>query len=147
MESVAVDIIRSKHWLKRSKYRLREPVIILGYAAPAGFETDGATVPRFLSLIGAILILLAPAFGSDWWIWLGVGLALGVVWFPPDGRYFVAAVIHDRMLELHPGNRHVADTAFLDVMEELQIDVVRRWVMYALVWCWSEVVMRCNRKG
>lgn len=76
------------------------------YTAPADFETDLASVPRFL-----------------WPI------------FPPHGKYAPAAVIHDWMLE-SGFDRKVCDLVFLEGMKTLGVVFWRRWTVYAGVRAW-----------
>jgi len=70
---VSVDILPPEKWWKKARYRLTKPLKVAGYTVPAGFVTDGATVPRFL-----------------WPL------------FPPVGRYLAAAVLHDYLLTKQP---------------------------------------------
>lgn len=58
-------------WKGRIRYRLIFPLYLAGVNVPDGFVTDGASVPR--------------------WAWPV---------FPPVGRYFAAAVVHDYVLSL-----------------------------------------------
>lgn len=79
---------------------------------PTGFETDGATVPRFL------------------WPLL-----------PMTGRYLRAAVLHDflysrlRQGTPHPyvTTRKAADRLFLDAMRVVGVERPRRWILYLAV--------------
>ena len=65
-----VEIILPTTTFGRVYYKLLEPLCLLGHKVPVGFTSDGATVPRILWAL-----------------------------FPPVGRYFLAAVLHD------PGQR------------------------------------------
>lgn len=79
---------------------------------PAGFETDGASVPRFL--------------------W---------PFFPLTGRYLRAAVLHDYLWTLlEAGAPHVlaptraaADRQFLHAMRAVDVARPGRWVLYLSV--------------
>ncbi|WP_051560463.1 DUF1353 domain-containing protein [Marinobacterium jannaschii] len=66
---IAVEINLPGSWQERPRYRLIRPLTVLGRTIPAGFETDGATVPRLL-----------------WSL------------FPPVDRYLSAAILHDYLL-------------------------------------------------
>lgn len=76
---------------------------------PAGFVTDGASVPRFL-----------------WWL------------LPTWGRYSRAAVIHDHLCVLidngtpHPlaPTRRAADAIFFDAMGALGVGLITRWTLW-----------------
>lgn len=139
---LSVSIIEPATWLKPTRYRLLMPLKLVGHTVPAGFKTDGATVPRFLSLLGVVCVLLGYWLACYLVLWLGLLFLLGVVWFPPVGRYARAAVLHDYLLALQPDNRHFADREFLRAMKVLKIAAWRRWTMFICVWCWSEVIMR-----
>jgi len=66
---LSVDIILPEKWWQPAKYRLLNDLKVNGKVVPAGFISDGATVPR-------------PA----WPI------------FPPIGRYAPQAFLHDYLL-------------------------------------------------
>lgn len=66
-----VEILLPKTTFEPTLYKLKKPLHILGLEVPDGFVTDGASVPRAL-----------------WWL------------FPPTGRYFLAAVVHDYLLSI-----------------------------------------------
>ena len=80
------------------------PVLINGqpYVIPAGFVTDGASVPRGL-----------------WNL------------FPPYGRYSKAALIHDFLYQFGAMTRAQADYVFLEAMKELGVGFLARWAMYS----------------
>jgi len=72
-------------------YRLLEPITYKDLTVPAGFESDGASVPRFF--------------------WRSV--------FPPgDSKALYAAFVHDYIYRTHPEGwtKHMADKAFLDLL-------------------------------
>lgn len=72
---------------------------------PAGFETDGASVPRFL-----------------WFL------------FPPIGDYYRAAVIHDYLYSrAGECSRFLADSIFRDAMREDGVPALRRILIYYAV--------------
>jgi hypothetical protein len=74
------------------------------YVVPAGFETDFASVPRFL-----------------WRI------------IPPWGEYSRAAVVHDYLYRNGIGTRAKADEAFRSLMQHLRVSWWKRNAMYAAV--------------
>lgn len=81
------------------RYKLLRPVNILGFTIPTSFVSDGATVPRLFWII-----------------------------FPPVGRYFLAAVLHDYLLSKgYPWMK--ANKLFL---EALKIQGVSLWVCYLM---------------
>ena len=76
---------------------------------PAGFVVDFASTPRIL-----------------WSI------------LPPRGRYSRAAVVHDWLYRTQGVSRKYADDVFLWMMEELEVPLWKRRVMYrgVRVWGW-----------
>ena len=96
-----VQIILPKGTFEPTHYKLLEPVHIAGHVVPPGFVTDGASVPRLL-----------------WWL------------FPPTGRYFKAAAVHDWLLD---GGYHwrEANKKFREALEE---QGVSKWVIFLMFW-------------
>jgi len=72
------------------------------HVIPAGFVTDGASVPRGL-----------------WNL------------FPPFGRYNKAALLHDWLYQFGTMTRAQADWVFLEAMKELGVGLLTRWAMYS----------------
>jgi len=72
------------------------------HVIPAGFVTDGASVPRGL-----------------WNL------------FPPFGRYNKAALLHDWLYQFGAMTRAQADWVFLEAMKELGVGFLTRWAMYS----------------
>lgn len=94
-----VEIILPTTTFGRVHYKLLEPLCLLGHKVPVGFTSDGATVPRILWAL-----------------------------FPPVGRYFLAAVLHDYLL--YKGVHWMrANKAFL---EALKAQKVANWVAYSM---------------
>jgi hypothetical protein len=91
-------------WRSEPRYVLLDGFIIAGVLVPAGFESDGATVPLLLR-------------------WL----------FPPADRYFPAAIAHDFLLKQKSISRKMADSIFYHALGQCGISTVRRWIMYAAV--------------
>lgn len=100
MYEVKVSLILPMSNYDHVRYMLLEPVTLLGYTAPEGFITDGASVPRLL------------------WFWL-----------PPVHKYFAAAVIHDWLLSINT-DRKVADEIFYKCLKKLGIGSIRSKLMY-----------------
>ena len=86
-------------------FTLLRPVSVCGIVVPAGFESDGASVPRLL--------------------W-------GVV-FPRDDRQALCgAIVHDYLYRTHPlsWTRSEADDTFLYLMEQGGVSWIRRTRAY-----------------
>lgn len=93
------------------------------YTVPAGFVSDGASIPR----------ILWPLIGSPW----GPG---------PHGK---AAVLHDWLYATAPVSRARADRLFLEALEVLGIGWLKRWTLYTGVrsggWvAWNSHRRRCS---
>lgn len=102
-DPIPVEILLPAHWLGRVRYRLLEDLLVAGYNVPAGFITDGASVPRGL-----------------WNL------------FPPIGRYLVAAIVHDHALESGRGWT-ISNLLFDETLRSLEIRGWRRALMVAAV--------------
>lgn len=86
------------------KFRLKAPLLTPEITVPAGFVTDGASVPRlFWNIV------------------------------PPYGRYLVAAIVHDYMYETAHNYKGYADAVFLLNMERAGVKKWKRIVMYYAV--------------
>ena len=86
-------------------FTLLRPLSVCGLVVPAGFESDGASVPRLL--------------------W-------GVV-FPRDDRQALcAAIVHDYIYRTHPASwtRSEADDTFLFLLEQGGVPWIRRTRAY-----------------
>lgn len=111
-----IDVGTNQHG--RQEYRLTEPLTFGGLGGfsenggryglrvhvPVGFQTDFASVPRFL-----------------WWL------------FPPQGRGSRAAVVHDYLCVSQACSRFMADAIFREGMRELGVPWWRRVSMYYAV--------------
>lgn len=109
MTEIDVTIIlptSSRDW---PLYVLLNDMEFFGYTVPAGFVTDGATVPRIA------------------WAML-----------PPVHEYFPSAVLHDWMIETgYP--RKLSDRVFRDSMISLGVNKYRARLMYAAVRSYAKV--------
>ena len=102
--SLVLRHIPAHHWYQRTQWELLTPQKLLGFDIPAGFVTDGASVPRVM-----------------WWL------------FPPTGRYMAAALLHDFLLQSGWVSRAEADRYFLIAMEKMEVAKWRRVTMFASV--------------
>lgn len=72
---------------KSTKFTLLEPIDLDGWVVPAGYESDGASIPRWL------------------WTWCS----------PFDARYIAIFTWHDWAYD-EGIDRHVADTIMMDLL-------------------------------
>ncbi len=84
---------------QRARWRLRHDLHQSGHCVPAGFTTDGASVPRAL-----------------WPI------------FPPVGTYFIATIVHDHALASGCGWTY-SNRLFERALRALGVRAWRRFVM------------------
>jgi hypothetical protein len=108
--SIRVEILLPKKLFSKVRYRLLQSINLCGVTVPIGFVSDGASVPRLL-----------------WFI------------FPPVGRYFQAAVVHDWLLaNNHPWMK--ANKLFLQALKEQGIPWCARYPMYGATVLWKGLV-------
>jgi hypothetical protein len=112
--SLIIKHIAPRKWWHRTKYQLHQNLDTGHGIVPTGFETDGASIPRFL-----------------WWL------------FNPMGRYAKAAILHDYRLKgirklkgfkAYADTRKKVDKQFLAYMLELGVS---RWRAYPMFWAVS----------
>lgn len=97
---IKVEILLPNHWWQRPLYELTKTIECAGHIVPAGFISDGATVPRIL-----------------WPV------------FPPIGRYLKATLVHDYYLQLGH-QRKTCDQHFKQCLIHLGIKPWRAKAMY-----------------
>ena len=108
IQTFRVEIIIDTTHRESVRYRLLDNLNILSYHVPAGFVTDGASVPRIF------------------WGFL-----------PPVDEYFPAAAVHDYLLSFDRENRDFADRAFLECLREIGVSVTVREALYRSVRLYS----------
>jgi len=96
------------HMLRDGKgyIKLVSPLVYDDITVPAGFESDGASIPRLF-----------------WWLIGG----------PFSGKYRDAAVLHDYLCKHPDYTRKQADDIFLEAMAELGVALWRRDLMWRAV--------------
>lgn len=104
---IDLTVILPSKWWQKPLYQLKKPVYCAGFLVPAGFISDGASVPRIF-----------------WPI------------FPPLGRYFKAALVHDYLL-INGVARKPADQIFKLALHELDIKPWRVNTLYLAVRSWG----------
>ena len=103
MRCKARNIVNPKleYHYKSNTWRLLACYTIDGVTIPAGFESDGATVPRFL-----------------WW------------YVPPTGPHLPAVLIHDYLYKHAIGTKAAADDAFYRVLRQSGVGYLKSRLMY-----------------
>lgn len=90
--------------ISEDRWRLLSPLTYHPYHIPKGFTTDLATVPRPFR-------------------WL----------VSPSGKYSAAAILHDYLMTQEDVSTATADRVFREAMENLHVDFLRIWMMWAAV--------------
>jgi hypothetical protein len=86
---------------KKIMFRLQQDVVVDRFIIPNGYETDFATVPR--------------------WLWS---------FFPPIGRHNIASLVHDYLYDNQIGTRKQADDLFLRLMLAYNVNKIAAYLMY-----------------
>jgi hypothetical protein len=98
-DNYRVEIILPSKWYRQARYRIMKEIRVDNTVIPVGFVTDGATVP------------------------------LPFRWaFPPMGRYFPAAVVHDYLL-VHGHTWKHSNATFRGVLKHCGIPTWQRVLM------------------
>ena len=105
--------------------------------APTGFVTDGATIPRWITAVGIIIVLVGYFLGYFGIILAGCSVAIVPVVFTRTNKYFAAAIIHDYYLHINPDDMLEADKIFKICLKELGISPLRYVPMYVVVRLYS----------
>ncbi len=102
ISEIVLAHLGGKRWRVDKEIEYRDG--LAKFNIPAGFETDLASVPRFLWAV-----------------------------FPPYGDHLKAAVVHDYLYGFNTISRVQADAIFLAAMKAYGVKAWRRWVMYLAV--------------
>lgn len=124
-------LIKPSAWWKPARFETEESRVIYGVHIPAGFETDGASVPWWLPVVGVLFLV------AGHWFWLcfipGVFLVLTLSLFPRFGKTFDAALLHDYLLVQKPCEWIYANHLFLQQLLEDKIHPSRAYTMFIAV--------------
>lgn len=120
---------------KQALFELIDDVDVGGTIVPAGSFTDGATLPRWVVFTCIILLLvginmqgiLAQVLGN-----IGLAIIYLSFIFPPFGKYALAAVLHDHLLDVLPDATQ-ADREMKKALEHLGITKFHQLLMYRFV--------------
>lgn len=113
---VIVEIMLPVKWWHRPYFKVLNHIECAGHHIPAGFISDGATVPRIL-----------------WPI------------FPPIGRYLKATLVHDYYLTMGIERRQ-CDIWFKECLEELSITPWRVTAMFYAVRVYGVIKLTIFKK-
>lgn len=124
-----VRIVPPKEWYQSTHYILEEMFELVGVRVPVGLKTDGATISRWFTPAGLLLLVLAYFIGVWWFFSLSLIVLLIPTVFPKLGRYTAAAFLHDHLWDKNTG-RHYANRKFKQAMIESDI---QRWRIYFIM--------------
>jgi hypothetical protein len=101
-DNIIVEFIRPEHWWMRTRWKLVEEYVSHNgeVKVPAGFITDGASIPFFARRM-----------------------------FSPTAAYFGAAIVHDYLLVGEKPNWNHANDQFDREMRALHIPSWRRYII------------------
>lgn len=124
---MSLQLIAQSQWWQPAQFKTMHDKCIQGITVPAGFVTDGASVPRWLPVLGCILLIAAH------WLYIlfvpAIGLILALSLFPRFGQTFDAALLHDFLLTQNPERWRYANRMFL---RQLKTDGIHRWRAYTM---------------
>jgi hypothetical protein len=137
---VDIRVIPKKRWYHSQFYQTLNSLNFLGHTIPKGFVSDGVTVPRWISLVGLLLLFLSfglHSFGYGYHsyytgIFGSISILVPMV-FPKVGNYMYAAFLHDFLYSKKQYSRAYCDLMFLNALKMLGIPKWRRSIMYAAV--------------
>lgn len=133
MMPIEVEILKVDNWVKCNKFRLTKPLHFNGIIVPKGFICDGATISRWLTLIGLIIMIVSVIINITLVSIIGIILTLIPVIFPRISNYFKATIVHDYCIKSNIMPRRDSDLLFLSNLEHLGVSKVRRLSMYITV--------------
>lgn len=134
---VKVTIVPAKYWFGHAKFRTEEDVTMAGITVPKGYTSDGATIPRWITAVGLLILLAAFQFNTFYGILLGSIITLIPVVFPKTNMYFAAALVHDYHITEKLGTRRQADKIFRQCLKQLNVQPWRYNTMYIAVRAWG----------
>ena len=122
-----LQLIKPSEWWQPARFKTMNDKCIQGIIIPSGFITDGASVPRWLPVVGCVLLIaghwlpifFVPAFA----------FILALTFFSRFGKSFDAALLHDFLLQQNPQRWRYANRMFL---RQLKADGIRPWRAYTM---------------
>jgi len=124
---MSLQLIKLSAWWLPARFKTMHDKTLQSVIIPAGFETDGASVPVWLPFFGLGFLCLG------YWHWLfflpAFLLILALALFPRFGKTFDAALLHDYCLQTNPYQWRRANKLFLRQLKE---DGIHRWRAYTM---------------
>lgn len=118
------------------KIRVTADFVVMGVRIPAGFESDGASVPRALPLVGFLFVFLAHVF-SFWFYFPAIICLLALAVFPRFGLSIKAALLHDYELQKNIDSWWVAGVRFRMQMLTDGVPKCIVWLAWLFVTMWQ----------
>lgn len=132
---VKVTVLPSKYWFGQAKFKTECIVSMQNIVVPQGYVTDGATIPRWIAIVGLLIVLLF--FNITLISFFGCLLVVIPVVFSNTDTYFAAAIVHDYCITSKICSRKLADKIFLLCLKQLKVSFIRYYPMYLAVRMWS----------
>ena len=126
---ISVKIIPPNDWSQYSRFKLVRDIEIEGIFIKKGFITDGATISRWITLGGLVVIAGGISVNATLLQVFGGLIALIPVVFPKTNNYFPATILHDYLLAEGVMSRKECDTVFKKCLISLG---VRRWRVFCM---------------
>ena len=104
IDSISIIWLRPRSWSELTEYQLVDDFSHRGYLVPAGFITDGASIPYGMRDT-----------------------------FNPMGKPFPAAILHDHKCKRNDYSRKQADKELYRDLQSCGVNKRRAWLMYAAV--------------
>ncbi|ODS22898.1 hypothetical protein AB835_11645 [Candidatus Endobugula sertula] len=124
---MSLQLIKPSQWWQPAQFKTMHDKCLQGITVPAGFVTDGASVPRWLPVAGIVLLI------AGHWLPIlfipAIGLILALAMFPRFGKSFDAALLHDFLLQQNPQQWRYANRMFL---RQLKTDDLHCWRAYTM---------------
>ena len=135
--SVKVTIVPARYFYGYARFRLEEDVIMSDTTVPKGYISDGASIPRSLTVLGLFIVLICCKYDYLSGVLAGSLLTVIPVTFPKINMYFKAAVVHDYQITENLKPRKEIDKDFRRNLKELGVSSWRYNSMYLAVRIWG----------
>ena len=126
---VLVTVLPPSQWSDHARFRLERGIKLEGVLVRQGFITDGASISRWITLGGLVVIAGGIVVNSTLLQVFGGLIALIPVVFPKTNNYFPATIIHDYLLAEGERSRKECDMVFKKCLITLG---VRRWRVFCM---------------
>lgn len=118
------------------KILVTEDFLVLGVTITKGFESDGASVPRALPLLGFVCVIIGHLLSA--WLYVpAIIFLLALAAFPRFGLSIYAALLHDYLLEKNVNDWWYAGVLFYRQMRIDRVPKLIAWLAWLFVTAWQ----------